>query len=219
MGSIDEYIAKTPLHKVFVDAFYMDKYEVTVARYQQFLKENPVEPNFFVFTIPTPKHPVAFVSWDDANAYATWAGKRLPTEAEWEYAARGGNTGLGGKPIYKYPWGNDISHNQANYAGTEERDQWNETSSPVGSFPANGYGLYDMAGNLWEWCADWYDDNYYANSPERNPKGPSQGKYRVMRGGSFNNIYLDYLRCAYRTGRNPTTQFYTIGFRCVQDVR
>lgn len=186
MGSNDGESDEKPVHHVFVDAFYLDKYEVTVAQYQQFLNANPqrTSPENWGEQLRNPNHPVVYVSWEDANAYARWAGKRLPTEAEWEYAARGGNTGLGGKPIHKYPWGNDPSQDQANYTGTAGRDQWSGTS-PVGSFPPNGYGLYDMAGNVWEWCADWYDENYYKGSPERNPKGPSQGNLRVLRGGSW----------------------------------
>lgn len=157
---------------------------------------------------------------DDATAYAKWAGKRLPTEAGWEYAARAGNTGVDGKPIYEYPWGNDASHDKANYGGTEGKDQWDGTS-PVGSFEPNGYGLYDMAGNVWEWCADWYDNNYYQNfksSTTRNPKGPKSGDFSVARGGSW-LTFPNNLRCANRIRLNPSYRDFDIGFRCIRDIR
>ena len=120
---------------------------------------------------------MVLVTWDDATAYAKWAVKRLPTETEWEYAARGG---LAGK---RYPWGDEITHDDANYSGAGGRDKWDKSTAPVGSFDANSYGLYDMAGNLWEWCADWYGENCYTDSPLKNPAGQDTGTYRVVRGG------------------------------------
>jgi len=176
MGSNDGSSDEKPVHKVSVAAFYMDKYEVTVEKYEKFLKvkKKHRKPPNWSDQLTQPKHPVVNVSWQDATAYAEWASKRLPTEAEWEYAARGGNTGVGRKPIYEYPWGNNASHDKANYIGTEGKDQWDRTS-PAGSFEANGYGLYDMAGNVWEWCSDGYDEDYYKSSPEQNPKGLALG--------------------------------------------
>ncbi|MCD6507419.1 SUMF1/EgtB/PvdO family nonheme iron enzyme [Candidatus Poribacteria bacterium] len=220
-----------PVHTVYLDAFYIDKYEVTNELYTRFLNDigrNEDDEGHQLLDINDsgcliefvggqyrPKsgyenHPVIKVSWWGAVAYAEWAGKRLPTEAEWEKAARGGLVGK------RYPWGDEISHDMTNYWGTGGRDRWDETS-PVGSFPPNGYGLYDMAGNVWEWCADWYDENYYSRSPRRNPKGPDSGEYRVVRGGSWNND-PEWLRVAYRSRYHPRTAYILLGFRCAQDV-
>src|SRR5208337_1053122 len=141
------------------------------------------------------QHPVVHVAYEDAETYAKWAGKDLPTEAEWEYAARGGIDGA------KFTWGNEHFPDGKAMANTWQGEfPWrnllldgHEGTAPVGSFPANGYGLHDMAGNAWEWCADWYQPKYYRESPEKNPKGPLSGydplepntPKRVQRGGSF----------------------------------
>jgi len=208
-----------PMRTVIVNDFYLDEHEVTVAAYQNFISATGhAPPPQWAEQLRNREHPVVSVSWNDAKAYAKWAGKRLPYEAEWEYAARGGNTGLNGTPHYKYPWGDEVSHERANYSGSEGRVRWSGTS-PVKNFPATGFGLYDMAGNVWEWCEDWYDENYYKNrpSPDRNPKGPSTGQYRVLRGGSW-----DYdprpVRCALRLRDTATNRLVNIGFRCAQDA-
>ena len=204
-GDDDEH----PQHKVFVDTFYMDKYEVTNAQYKQFMDATGHKtPGFWDDEeYNQPNHPVVGVDWYDAKAYCQWAGKRLPTEAEWEKAARGGLVGK------KYPWGDNITHDDANYSDTGGKDTWSGTS-PVGSFAPNGYGLYDMAGNVWEWCSDWFDSGYYETSPEQNPAGPSSGPCRVLRGGSWLGIET-YLRAACRDYGDPTGADYGSGFRGV----
>lgn len=201
MGSDHGHIDETSVHKVYLDAYYIDKYEVTNKQYREFVKatghrapKNWGEDN----------HPVAYVSWEDAVAYATWAGKRLPTEAEWEKAARGGLVGK------EYPWGDSIDSSKANYA-----ENIGDTI-PVGTYPPNNYGLYDMAGNVWEWVSDWYDKNYFANSPSKNPQGPNNGSHRVFRGGGWMSHAVN-LRCDARGYGPPASgDNNDFGFRCVK---
>ena len=203
MGSNDGRSNEKPVHTVYLDAFYMDKYEVTVGQYKKFIQAtgHRALPYWVSKYSPTDNHPVVGVSWDDAQAYCKWAGKRLPTEAEWEKAARGGLVGK------KYPWGDSIDSSKANY----NRNVGSTT--PVGKYAPNGYGLYDMAGNVWEWCSDWYDNNYYSSSPRNNPPGAASGQFRVVRGGSWSG--LDYLmRAAIRYSDDPYFMFINIGFRC-----
>ncbi len=212
MGSEDGENDEKPVHKVYIDAFYMDKYEVTVAQYQRFLNANTQQrqPENWQEQLQNPNRPVVNVTWENAKAFADWLDKKLPTEAQWEYAARGGFTGVDGKPHYRYPWGDEASASKANFRflGLKE----------VGSHAANGYGLFDMAGNVWEWCFDWYNENYYANSPSQNPKGPSSGEQRVLRGGSW-YLVAGSIRCANRFRNGPADTNSYVGFRCVQDVR
>ena len=176
-------------------------------------------------------HPVVHVAWEDADAYAKWAGKRLPTEAEWEYAARGGLTQKA------YVWGDAFRPQGKPMAntfqghfpdGNSKEDGW-ERTSPVARFPANGFGLYDMAGNVWQWCADWYRPDYYAGSPRKNPQGPPDSydpeepgiPKRVQRGGSF--LCTDQYCSRYMPGGRGKAAIDTgsshAGFRCVLSPR
>ena len=234
MGSNSGYSDETPVHTVYVDAFYMDKYEVTNAQYQQFVDANPQwgkdripgkyhDGNYLFhwngnsYPIGKENHPVVYVSWYGAMAYAGWAGKRLPTEAEWEKAARGGLVDK------KYPWGDSIDASHANY-GNKVGD-----TTAVGSYASNGYGLHDMAGNVWEWCLDEYARDFYARSPRRNPVSggaitsiinnfTNVQNYRVLRGGSwFGDPVLQ--RVVNRGLYPPTVTLYSLlGFRCAKSV-
>lgn len=201
-----------PQHKVTLSAFYMDKHEVTVAQYEKFLEaENHVIPRQWGQQLKNPQFPVVFVSWEDAAAYARWAGKRLPTEAEWEYAARGG---LEGK---KYPWGDQPPDSRPEFEQRFSKRVQNPIRK-VGAYSANGYGLFDMADNVWEWCADWFGFNYYQQSPQRNPKGPDGGERRVVRGVAAFSEQINY-RCDARFAAEPGQRKKFIGFRCVKAVR
>ena len=162
-------------------------------------------------------HPVVHVSHHDALAYCAWAGRRLPTEAEWEFAARGGLVGR------RYAWGDELTPGgehrcniwQGTFPGTNTTDDGFLGTAPVRSFQPNGYGLYDTAGNVWEWCADWFLPKYYRNSPADNPQGPTIGAGRVMRGGSYlcHDSYCNRYRVAARTSNTPESSSGNCGFR------
>jgi formylglycine-generating enzyme len=205
-GLDDEY----PVVNVWVDSFYIDNKEVTNREYKIFCDSTktpyPVNPPWdTAYFSRRPENPVINVTWDDAATYAKWAGKRLPTEAEWEKAARGGTD-------TKYFCGDSISGNDANYLGKQGADKWKHTS-PVGSFPPNKFGLYDMTGNVWEWCNDFYLKEYYFTISAPNPTGPRTGSLRVIRGGSWDST-PEYLRVSLRGKNNPRLKNSNVGFRC-----
>ena len=202
-----------PAHKVTLDAFYMDKYEVTNQDFSKFLDaKGGTRPWHWPHgKIPQgeEKLPVYNVDWFQAEAYCGWAGKRLPTESEWEKAARGG---LDRK---KFAWGDTLGDVANEDARAKAPANFRSTRAvEVGKFPPNGYGLFDMAGNIWEWTNDWYERNYYSISPLKNPLGPEKGAYKVFRGGGWNDADERNLMPSFRNYADPLERSITIGFRC-----
>jgi len=229
MGSEEGEEHEKPVHTVYLDAFWIDKYEVTNGQYKEFCEETGHQgminqPGFSEYTDyfnDCPNCPIINITWHYAKDYAKWAGKRLPTEAEWEKAARGTD----GR---KYPWGNENPDEdgiyRANYRTVSEKGAADgfKYAAPVGTFPENvsPFGAFDMAGNVWEWVEDWYDAEYYTYSPEVNPQGPEVSPIggKVMRGGSW-DMPANLLRCAYRYGKDgPGDWFSDVGFRCAKDA-
>lgn len=235
-----------PRHRITLEAFSIDRFEVTNEMFARFLNE--VKPgegkggirwNWIVLRsdiendersswYPTEivlrksiylpvkgfeQYPVTSVSWHAAEAYCRWAGKRLPTEAEWEGAARGGLDHA------DFPWGNTIPPRES---GPVFGRKWNDNLLPspmrsVGNYPPNAFGLYDMAGNVSEWCSDWYSNTYYGSSPSEGPQGPQKGHKKVLRGGSWASLPVG-LRVAVRYSSVPTKLSNTSGFRCARDI-
>ncbi len=217
MGSDKGDDDESPIHRVYLDTFYLDKFEVTNGRFAKFVDAIQSEPPWGFSDKDTPvthaDRPVRWVSWMDAMGYCLWAGKRLPTEAEWEKAARGTDGRI-------YPWGNDPPTPAHAVFGLKEGGS--DTVSPIGNRDKGRslYGAHDLAGNLYEWVTDWYAEDYYANfakTPAINPRGPNEGTAKVQRGGSYiNNPYR--LRSSFRTKGDPTEQDPNVGFRCAQEV-
>ena len=213
-GGRDEY----PNHEVFLHEYYLDKYEVTNGRYLEFIRQTGHRP---------PKHamdptknlwqdglmpesivnlPVVNVDWFDARAYCEWAGKRLPSEAEWEKAGKGTDD-------RRFPWGNvEPTHKHLNF---NQKWRGESTLVPVGIYEAgkSPYGLYDMAGNVWEWVADWYDMEYYGHSPHTNPLGPDSGTRRVLRSSGW-QVETPQVRVFTRVAADPLNRDHSTGFRC-----
>jgi sulfatase modifying factor 1 len=213
MGSDEGDDDEQPLHRVVLDSFYLDTFEVTNGRFAKFVAAIQSEPPWGFADQETPvvhaEQPVRWVNWMDAMGYCLWAGKRLPTEAEWEKAARGTDGRV-------YPWGNAPPTAAHAVFGLTEGA---ETVSPIGNRDqgSSPYGVHDLAGNLYEWVTDWYDDAFYTTIPTRNPRGPSEGTAKVQRGGSYiNSPYR--LRSAFRTKGDPTEHDPHVGFRCAQDT-
>jgi iron(II)-dependent oxidoreductase len=210
-GGKKQYV-NNPVHQVYVDSFYMDKYEVTNYQYYLFCKETGRKlPVFwgmkeFRCGLDFPNHPVVGVSYWDAHDYAQWKKMRLPTEAEWEYGARGGLTGK------KYPHGDELHTRWFNYS------RHMKGTTQVGNYPANGYGLHDMIGNVREWVSDYYHTHYYLKSPNKNPRGPEIGRFKVIRGGSW----YSGPGCVTVYRRNALASNwvdFAVGFRCARDFK
>jgi len=239
------FAVETPQRSIDLDAYYMDKFEVTNQQYAQFLAvlapagrpyahpqapppKDPIPAYWYDRRLNGATHPVTGVDWYDAATYCHWAGRRLPTEAQWEKAARGPSG-------QEYPWGNTWNAAYANNAELTfgqpilSHTQWlqllaplrlealQQLTKPVGSFPegVSPYGVYDMGGNLWEWCQDSYQKDYYHSAPSRNPSGPSSSAYKVLRGGCWSS-HRGMLRAAYRNYDLATDRHLEVGFRCVR---
>ena len=214
MGSEQGDDDEQPVHRVFLDSFYLDTFEVTNGRFAKFVAAIQSEPPWGFADQETPvlhaEQPVRWVNWLEATGYCLWAGKRLPTEAEWEKAARGTDGRI-------YPWGNEPPTPTQAVFGLKEGSA--DTVSPIGNRDKgkSPYGVHDLAGNLYEWVADWYDEAVYTTQPTINPRGPGEGTAKVQRGGSYiNGPYR--LRSSFRTKGDPTEHDPNGGFRCAQDA-
>lgn len=258
--------AEGPVHKIRLDAFYIDTCAVTNSEFQDFVSDTGYVTEAerfgwsYVFHLLVPDdilqvservagvswwvavkgacwerpegpgsnvakrldHPVVHVSWSDALVYCQWAGKRLPTEAEWEYAARGG------LEQNRYAWGNTLHPDgkhmcniwQGKFPEVNHAADGYLATAPVRAFGPNGYGLYNVCGNVWEWCHDWFSTQHVRKGPAVNPKGPSKGTARVIKGGSYlcHRSYCNRYRVAARSSNTPDSSTGHMGFRCVKDA-
>jgi formylglycine-generating enzyme required for sulfatase activity len=217
-----------PANHVYVDAFSIDKYEVTNADYAKFVQATGAKAPWHwpqgKIPMGQEKFPVANVNWFEATDYCKWLGKRLPTEAEWERAGRGGLERA------HYTWGDDTIDKDTEEGLLSPQSTFRNTNTPVpgtlgrpwsnavGTFAPNGFGLYDMTGNVMEWTEDWYDNNYYPFMPKNNPKGPEKGRYKVVRGAGYadqGGHGFEKL-VSYRNFSDPDTRMTVIGFRCAK---
>jgi len=209
MGSESGQDCERPVHRVRVDAFLLGATQVTNAEYDRFVQATKsLPPPFWSdHNFNHPKQPVAGPSWFDADRYCNWLSEltgrryRLPTEAEWERAARGG------MEQKMFPWGDEPPQSLPDYA-----TRWRTGPERVACYGHNAFGLYDIGDNVHEWCSDWYDPNYYARSPERNPRGPESGQRRASRGGSWRH-HIKVARCSARSSIPPEFQYADYGFR------
>jgi sulfatase modifying factor 1 len=214
MGSDVGRDDEKPAHRVWVDAFELAAYQTTNAEYARFLQDtgHPPPAMWNDANFAKPEQPVVAISWFDAVAYCDWLSRvfgrqyRLPTEAEWERAARGGVEGQA------FPWGDGAPEEVPDYAS-----RWNSGPEPVGLYAPNAYGLYNLADNVHEWCADWYDAAYYAVSPERNPQGPPHSPRRASRGGSWRH-QIKVTRTSARSSIPPELKYADYGFRVASSL-
>ncbi|CAG1014570.1 Formylglycine-generating enzyme [Anaerolineales bacterium] len=215
MGRLYNFPAEQPIHKVYLSSFYIDVYEVTNIQYKSCVEAGKCSLPLVEYSYTRPdyfknpqfdNYPVIYVTWSQAKAFCEWRGARLPTEAEWEKAARGVDD-------RSYSWGNNLDCSKVNY------NVCSEDTTEVGSYEQgiSPYGLYDMSGNVWEWVSDWRSETYYEISPYMNPQGPNAEAYKVLRGGSWNGYYA-YLSVTYRGRDNPVNATNDYGFRCARDA-
>jgi len=195
-----------PARKVFVSAFRLDRYEVTNRKYEQFVNSAKHKPPYHWIggKVAQGSEDVAVynISWDDAKAYCEWGGKRLPSEAEWERAARGG------KELQDYPWGDKIDDKQARF-------NVESGVGPVGKYAPNDFGIFDMTGNVAEWTADWFAEDYYKKAESKDPHGPAAGTYKVIRGGAWSDS-PKRVTVFFRNWVRPNQRTPNIGFRCAE---
>ncbi len=232
MGGNDGYADERPIHLVYLNAYYIDKYEVTNSMYEACVDDGACNPPQETSSMTNPRYygnsqfadyPVIYVNWYQAETYCEWRGARLPTEAEWEKAARGTDG-------YKYPWGNSFQCRNGNFDDLMRLDGYvipggpncdgYKDIAPVGLFDSGSspFEIYDMAGNVWEWVADWYDRDYYSDPSYKNPQGASSGNGRVARGGAWDVANTKNLLATRRVSFDPSTAGNYLGFRCASSL-